>query len=257
MKINKKCVIIPCYEPPHSLIDYVKDLTSSGIDKILIVNDGSGADFEKVFSTLKQIDNVIVLDYEKNMGKGYALKHAFKFAVENFDNSYVFATADCDGQHLTIDVLKCLEVATLNENAFILGYRDFNDNEVPPRSAFGNKSTILVFKLLFNLKYKDTQTGLRAFSYDLLEKLINIDGNRFEYETNELVDIPKSNIKIIEVPIATVYQKKTDDVNRRSHFKTFSDSYKVWNVLIKKAKLKSLILLTPLLLILIIILLII
>ncbi|MBO5851069.1 MAG: GtrA family protein, partial [Clostridia bacterium] len=44
--------------------------------------------------------------------------------------------------------------------------------------------------------------------------------------------MPRNNYNIVEVPIDTVYEKKQDDVNTRSHFKTFEDSVKVWGVLL-------------------------
>lgn len=43
-----------------------------------------------------------------------------------------------------------------------LGSRDFNKDNVPFKSSFGNKTTSLVYKLMFYDKINDTQTGLRA-----------------------------------------------------------------------------------------------
>ncbi len=228
---EKYVVIIPCYEPPKSLITYVKNLISNGISNIIIVNDGTNKSFDVVFNILNQF--CTVLEYEKNKGKGYALKQAFSYCKKRYDESYTFATCDCDGQHDVFDVLKCIKTAKENKNALILGVRNFNDKNVPKRSKFGNNSTKKLFRLLYKTKISDTQTGLRAFSYSQLDYLLDIKGDRFEYEMNMLVVYAKHKLPIIEETIKTIYNKKEKDVNKRSHFRTFTDSAKVWSVLFK------------------------
>ena len=66
--------------------------------------------------------------------------------------------------------------------------------------------------------------------------MLKVLGDRFEYEMNMLVVVHKSKYSIVEVPIETVYEQKPDDVETRSHFKTFGDSIKVWGVLLKNVK---------------------
>ena len=48
-------IVNPAYEPEFCLIDYVKELEAAGFSKPLIVDDGSGAAYETIFSTLKQM----------------------------------------------------------------------------------------------------------------------------------------------------------------------------------------------------------
>ena len=51
----------------------------------MVINDGSKKEFDPVFDEIAKIENVTYLTYEENHGKGYALKMAFKYCVENFD----------------------------------------------------------------------------------------------------------------------------------------------------------------------------
>ncbi len=228
---EKLIAIIPCYEPPKSLIAYCKKLNNHGISDIIIVNDGSNDSFDVVFNKLKEF--CTVLEYKENKGKGHALKYAFIHCKNNYNKYCFFVTCDCDGQHDADDVFKCVKSAKENNNALVLGVRNFTNKNVPRRSKFGNNSTKKLFKLLYKTKISDTQTGLRAFSYTQLDFLININGSRFEYEMNMLVFYAKRKLPIIEIDIKTIYNKKENDVNKRSHFKTFSDSIKVWWVLFK------------------------
>ena len=243
----KSVVIIPAYEPPIYLISYAKELLSSGIDEIIVINDGSPKKYNKVFKELSLLPNITLLNNRTNRGKGYSLKTAFNYCIKNFSFDTVFATADCDGQHVAKDVINCIEKAKKNYDSFILGARNFDYKQVPKRSKFGNITTRVLFKILYGIKITDTQTGLRAFSYKLLKPLCDIAGDRFEYEMNCLVLFNKNNIPFIEVPIETVYNDKTDDVEKRSHFRAIVDSFKVWRVLFKHAKLKVFITLAVLL----------
>ncbi len=233
MENEKIAVVIPAYEPPMKFINYLSDLTCGGADSVIVVNDGSSTKYQEVFDKAKDISGVTVLEYSENHGKGYALKHAFSYVRERFSENTVIVTADCDGQHSVSDVLRLAKSSSENKDCLILGARDFSSPNVPKRSRFGNVNTRRMFSLLYGLKVTDTQTGLRAFSYAMLDKMLAISGNRFEYEMNMLIVLFKQNVEFKEIPIETIYEKKPDDVERRSHFKTITDSVKVWGVLLK------------------------
>lgn len=234
----KSVVIIPAYEPPIYLISYAKELLSSDIDEIIVINDGSPKKYNKVFKELSLLPNITLLNNRTNRGKGYSLKTAFSYCIKNYSFDTVFATADCDGQHVAKDVVNCIEKAKKNYDSFILGARNFKLKHVPKSSKADNFFTRLLFKILYGVKITDTKTGLRAFSYKLLKPLCDVAGDRFEYEMNCLVIFNKNNIPFIEVPIETVYQDKTDDVEKGSHFRSVVDTFKVLKVLFKHAKLK-------------------
>ncbi|MBR5439721.1 MAG: bifunctional glycosyltransferase family 2/GtrA family protein [Clostridia bacterium] len=230
--INKTVVIIPCYEPPFVVNDYVKELTSHENVEVVAVNDGSAKEFDRVFEALKTIEKCTVISYEVNQGKGHALKVALEYCKQNYSENDNFVTADCDGQHYVKDVLSCAKSANENKNSLILGVRDFSLPQVPARSKFGNINTRRMFAFLYGIQISDTQTGLRAFNYSLIDHLLAVKGERFEYEMSMLIQMPRNGHNIVEVPIDTVYEKKQEDVNTRSHFKTFEDSVKVWGVLL-------------------------
>lgn len=228
-------VIIPAYEPPHAFIDYVNALASHGFCEIVVVDDGSGEKYASVFNALQAIERCTVLSYAENHGKGYALRHAFAYCKARYDHSFTFVTADCDGQHLVQDVVNVAQEAHKTPNELILGARDFSLDHVPARSRAGNITTRRLYKFLYGLKLQDTQTGLRAFSYALLDELLQIKGNRFEYEMDMLIVLHRKRYKIREVPITTVYEEKPDDVEEVSHYHVWRDMPRVAFVLFKNA----------------------
>ena len=114
-------------------------------------------------------------------------------------------TADSDGQHTPADILACMRRLWDNPESLILGCRDFDGPAVSARSSFGNKCTRQVFRYLLGLSVSDTQTGLRAIPAFFMEKLLEVKGERFEYETNMLIEAKNLNIRVLEVPVKTIY----------------------------------------------------
>lgn len=224
--------VIPALNPDERLIKIVNELKKH-FDKIIVINDGSNND--DIFEKLKSFKECTILTHEKNLGKGCALKTAFSYYLDNLSNNYSGVIAlDADGQHKVSDVIKIGIELEKNDN-FILGTRLFNTKETPLKNKMGNRITSRVFKWLYGVYLKDTQTGLRARPNRLIPFLLNVPGERFEYEINELIEIVKKNEKIEEVDIETVYLK---DSNKKSHFKVFSDSFRIYKILFSQRKNK-------------------
>ena len=62
-----------------------------------------------------------------------------------------------------------------------------------------------------------------------ISELLKIEGNRFEYEINQLLVLPKIGYRITTIPIKTIYS----DGNKGSHFRIFQDSYLVYRPFIR------------------------
>lgn len=225
--------IIPSLDPDNKLTLLVNKLISSGYDKIIIVDDGSKD--KKIFNKLDKKEEVILLTHEENKGKGVALKTAFKYYKDNLIKKYIGVIClDSDGQHKIEDVIK-IEKVLQKEDNFILGTRLFNTLSTPFRNKLGNRLTSILFKLLYKVYIKDTQTGLRAIPNRLIDMHLNTTGDRFEYELNVLINLVNMKEKIKEVDIETIY---LEDSNKHSHFNPIKDSYKVYKVLFSGKKIK-------------------
>ena len=210
-------IVIPAYEPDFHLPELIDKLNSSFDDfKMIVVNDGS-KNHEDIFDSVKNKPNVTLLVHEENKGKGEALKTAFRY-IKELNIKSVIVTADSDGQHKPSDIKKVYEYYLENDGSLVLGSRKF-ENEVPKRSSFGNDVARILLRIFENKHLNDTQTGLRAFNSDLLDFMLSIKGSRFEYEMNMLAEAVRSNIKIKEIAIETIYINE----NKASHFRPVRD----------------------------------
>lgn len=224
--MNKVCVIIPALNPTHELIDYIYELLNQNVSQIVVVNDGSKANCNTIFHQIKNFHHCTVLTHDINKGKGRALKTAFKYVLNHCDVDVVI-TADADGQHAVQDVIK-VGKALRKDDAILLGVRDFNQDNVPTRSYIGNKITSYLFRLLFKINLVDTQTGLRAIPINLLPTLLNLEGERYEYEMNMLIAAAKRKLPLKQIPIQTIYKNK----NKSSYYHPVKDSYKIFAMIL-------------------------
>lgn len=219
-------IVIPAFEPDDNLLALCKDLTKRGFDNIIIIDDGSGQEYQAYFERAEKEYSCIVLKHAVNLGKGRALKNAFNYILNNNSLAIGCVTADSDGQHTSDDILKCMEILQENENSLVLGCRTFDGEDVPLKSRFGNELTRKVFHFLCGVDLSDTQTGLRGIPKEFMKKLLNVSGERFDFETNMLIEC-KDDVLIREVPIQTVYDSKE---NHKTHFDPIKDSIRIYKI---------------------------
>lgn len=238
---NRFIALIPAYEPDRKLLSLTAELAERGFD-VVAVDDGSGPDFKDIFDELSQ--QAIVLTHAQNLGKGAALKTGMRYINKYMaytesvltssgcetirGGDAVIVTADADGQHLPDDVQRVAEIAAARHDALVLGSRAFA-GDIPARSRLGNTVTRHVYSAATGLHVHDTQTGLRAFHRSLIPELLGIEGERYEYEINMLMQLAADGIPIIEERIETVYE----DNNSCSHFRTVRDSIRVYKQILK------------------------
>ena len=219
-------VIIPAYEPDEKLLILLNHLKEAGIRNMIVVDDGSGSDYQTLFARAEATEGCTVLHHAVNLGKGRALKTAFNACLLRFPTQCGCVTADSDGQHTPQDILACMKKLWENPEALVLGCRNFDAADVPMRSSFGNKCTRKVFRYLVGLSVSDTQTGLRAIPASFMKSLMNVRGERFEYETNMLIETKNMSVPILEVPVETIYLEE----NKTSHFNPIKDSIRIYMI---------------------------
>lgn len=219
-------VVIPSLNPDEKMISLLADLKAGGFPNVLVVNDGSGPEYDSYFRRAEEEFGCTVLRHAINFGKGRALKTAFNHFLNEYPDFDGLVMVDSDGQHRIADIQACCRALLERPDALILGSRNFRQEGVPFKSRYGNIITRNVFRLLCGVKISDTQTGLRALSPALAKRFLTTAGDRFEYEMNMLIDCAEDRIPIVEVPIETVYIEE----NASSHFHPIRDSLKIYAV---------------------------
>ena len=238
---NRYIALIPAYEPEKKILKLTEELAEKGFD-IVVVDDGSGPEYAELFEAVSQKATVLTHGY--NRGKGAALKTGMRYINKYMaytesvltpmgtetvsGRDAVIVTVDADGQHLPDDVRRVAEISARRRDALVLGSRALSD-DIPARSRLGNTVTRHVYSAATGVRIHDTQTGLRAFHRSLIPRLLEIEGDRYEYEINMLMYLAAEGVPIIEERIETIYENN----NSGSHFRTVRDSFRVYREILK------------------------
>ncbi|EKD27417.1 MAG: hypothetical protein ACD_79C00729G0002 [uncultured bacterium] len=214
---NAVWVCIPVYNNADTIFA-VAERVLKFTSNVVVVNDGSNdCDLEKILTPL----NIKILSHKKNMGKGKAIMSGARF-VEKQGGIYM-VTMDADGQHNPEDMPKLVNLIDGNENAVVIGSRDFSGKNIPSSSRFGRKFSDFWVHLETGIHVNDTQSGFRVYPVKLLNSL-KASSTHYDFEIEILVKLIWKRVKVSNVLISVFYPEKE---KRVSHFKPFLDNLRI------------------------------
>lgn len=224
----KAAILIPAFRPGPRLTSLVEQLAQSPAAAIVIVDDGSGPEWSKIFDDCARIPKALVLKHAANLGKGAAIKTAVRHVLQSLPECTSVVTADADGQHHPEDILRVAQTLERNPGCLVLGSRDFHSN-VPWRSRIGNMLTRAAARIILGQNLRDTQTGLRGVPAKLLPFLPELRSSGYEFELDMLIAAKHHGCSIVEETIRTIYEPG----NPTSHFNPLRDSMRIYFVLFR------------------------
>ena len=213
----KVCVIIPTYNNASTLSAVINDV-SVYTNHIIVVNDGST---DHTASLLDSLTGIKKISYQKNIGKGWALRKGFELAVES---GYQYAiTLDSDGQHFAKDLPMFVEKLEAGGPAVIMGARNLKQENMPGKNSFGNKFSNFWFWIETGIRCPDTQTGYRLYPVAQMKE-IRFYTRKYEFEIEAAVRSVWNGIKLKWVPVSVYYAPKE---TRVTHFRPFKDFVRI------------------------------
>ena len=204
----KIVVTIPAYNEETtigSLINKINEVMSNRkYDyKIIVVDDGS----KDKTTEVAKLENAVVYSHPKNYGLADTFRTEIEKALEL--DADVIVHIDADIQYIPKEIPLLLKEI---ENGYdlVLGSRFKGKIEhMPIIKKLGNKAFSRVISNITGIKISDAQTGFRAFTRDVAEK-IKITSNH-TYTQEQIIRAVKRKFKIKEVPI---YFAKRKDKSR-------------------------------------------
>jgi len=208
--MNKITVGIPAFNEEKNIAAIIIGLKKI-TDKIIVCNDGSTDSTGEIAKEL----GAIVINHEKNLGYGAGIKSIFLKAKEM--KSEMLVTVDADGQHDVRDITKIVIPIQEDKAEIVIGSRFLEKAEnIPEYRKFGIKLITKVTNLSLNQSLTDSQSGFRAYSKKVLEKLVLSDKG-MGISTEILIKANNFNFRIGEVPIKVSYEGETSTENPVSH----------------------------------------
>jgi len=201
---------IPAYNEEKNIASIILKLKESA-DKIIVCNDGSTDLTGKISEEL----NVITIHHKENLGYGAAIRSIFLKAKE-LDGD-ILVTFDADGQHMVTDIKNVISPIEKKQSDVVVGSRFLTkSNSVPQYRKLGINIITKVTNSTLNEKLTDAQSGFRAYSKDVLRKIIPTDTG-MGVSTELLIKSSSLGFRISEVPITVSYEGETSTHNPVSH----------------------------------------
>ncbi len=208
---GKLSVILPAYNEEENI--YLNALTTSNSIglflpryEIIVVNDGSiDQTLNEANRAAKEDGHITVIDSQPNKGKG----HVLCAGTEAANGEYVaFCDSDLDLHPKQLE--KFIQIMIDKDADIVIGSKMHpeSDVEYPWHRKVISWGYYFVLRILFRLKVKDTQTGLKLFKADAIKPVMEkILVKRFAYDIEVLAILNRRGYKIESAPIQLVYQR--------------------------------------------------
>lgn len=224
-------IIIPAWNEaknlPNRLLEIKNVMKDTPLDyEIIVVNDGSTDDTSEICTKMVSDDRVKVVGYDKNMGKGFALKHGFTYCE---GETVAFVDADSD---IPFNCIRSFLTA-LKENGsdVVIGskYLPNSKFESPLGRKILSRAYNFLVRLLLKVKVSDTQVGFKVFKRRVLEDVFSrILVKRFAFDAELLTVAQMRGYSISEVPVEVNHDGRVKSVNALEILKMLRDTLAVF-----------------------------
>ena len=204
-------VVMPAYNEGSHIYDNLKDVSKilSNFMKnyeIVAVNDGSADNTKaEIERYIIEDAHVRIVSYKKNKGKG----NAIKCGVLKSRGKYIaFLDSDLDLPPEQIE--NYMRPLVSGKTDVVIGSKMHKESELeyPKIRKIISFGYYCMLRLLFHLKVKDTQTGLKVFDAEALKSIIRLVKTQgFAYDIEILVALNFRKYRIMEMPVRLVFRR--------------------------------------------------
>ena len=226
---NEASIIV---DTAKTLSEYMKNTFNDY--EILFSNDGSTDGCGDMVRDLG-LPNVRVVGYEKNQGKGCAVRTAMLEATGD-----VVMFTDADLAYGTEVVKRVYDIFESEPTDIVIGSRNLNKDGYEGYTLLrklASKTYIKVLCLAGGLKLSDSQTGCKAFSAKATKDIFSrCEVNRFAFDFEAILWAQKLGYKFTEMPVKIINHRESKVRILRDTFRMLKDLRKM-KKRIKKAEL--------------------
>lgn len=202
--------VLPAFNEGKHIEESLKRLDSSFSNdylkhEIVVVDDGSVDDTRlKAWKYAKRNGNVKIIAYNRNVGKGFAVKTGF---LGTAGDAVVLLDSDLD---LEIKQVKRY-IQALKFGDIAIGSKYHPESVVATSflRRFLSRGFNILTKLLTGVKISDTQVGIKAIRRDVFLGIFKrLSVKRYAYDVELLVLANLYGLKVIELPVRLKIRNK-------------------------------------------------
>ena len=216
MKPSEIYALIPAYNEEKNIRRLLEGVKNLGYNA-LVVDDGSQ---DQTVSEAEKAHAEVIIS-SVNEGKGAAIRKGFDWILKR--DSAAVIIMDADGQHDPAEIQKFVQA--LDEADLVIGNRMADPKGMPLIRRWTNLAMSWLISCVARQRIPDTQCGYRALTRRALQEIV-LSTNRFEVESEMLLEGARKKLKILSIPISSVYR---DEI---SHIRPLQDTGRFFKFLI-------------------------
>ena len=194
-------IVIPAYNEQSTIKQVLADIHrvfKKIPHDVIVVDDGS----KDATADIAAENHALVISHILNSGSGAATTTGLTYALaKNYDYA---VTIDADGQHSAKDLLNTYQYLKDNSYDLVIGSRLIDSSGMSTIKKVGNKGLSYFTFVLFGINVTDSQSGMRVFSRNALEK-IQLKSTGYEFCSEMLWRARQQRLAIGEYPIQAIY----------------------------------------------------
>lgn len=199
------CVLIPSFNEEKTIGWLVRSVLELGYHAV-VMDDGSRDNTAQV----ARAHGAEVFVNDRNLGKGATLRKGFEILKERDYDALVIM--DADGQHLPKDIAQFVKLYQEKKPGVIVGNRMSRAKGMPLVRWLTNRVMSYFLSKKCGQAVPDSQCGFRLIDRAVLKKL-SLHTEKFEIESEILMEASKHGFTILSVPITTVYEGQHSDIH--------------------------------------------
>ncbi len=229
----KLSVVMPAYnEAAHIVANMLETIDTLSqfcpSFEIVVVDDGSpdGTYIVAIKALAKLGDNIRVVRYQRNEGKGNALICGF-----NHTRGEIVAFLDADMDLHPAQIRGMLEIMEARKADVVIGSKWHRDSKInyPFIRRLWSLGYYLLVRLLFGLPLRDTQTGLKLFRSEVLRRVFpRILAKRYAFDVEVLVNAHRLGYSIADAPVTLQFTRSSGRVALGDVWTVFLDTLAIF-----------------------------
>ncbi len=230
MSFKKLSVLMPMYNEElyaaANILETDDYFKKTGIlYEIIVVDDGSlDLTYTKASSVKKE--HIKIHKLSENQGKGQALKEAFNISTGDL---IMFLDGDLDIKPKQFEIL--FKIMNEKNADVVIGSKRHPESilQYPFKRKILSAGYFFIVKILFGLTLRDTQTGIKLFKREVLEKIFHkVLIKRYAFDLELLILAHHYGFKIAESPVVVNYRGKFGHITLKTIFQIFWDTLAIF-----------------------------
>lgn len=227
----KLSIIIPAYKEERNIYKTIDEILQSHdiLDydyEVIVVVDGSPDNTAKEAKKHRS-KKVHVFEYEKNHGKGYALKYGTQKA-----KGEIITFADAGGDFDPRQFDKCVKLMEVFDADFVIGSKRHPASKVnyPLKRKIYSWLYHKMIRILFGLNVTDTQAGLKFLKKRVAKDVMpRVLVKQYAFDLEMLVVAWQLGYsRIFEAPVSLNFNKANTGINAKTIKQMFMDTLAIF-----------------------------